>query len=166
MIDRLNDRQRSQEYWQHWRRRTDTDRETGRQRNCGLTRVVNVAHIQTERHRQEGCHFLTPSQPWWLYQGKRRKQTDRAQELCERRGGRPGLPATNSPYGLCGRKVTLNKQPVRQTQTHTNWTHKTADNAEVCVCVHVCVCVCVCVCVHVCVCVCTCMCMSLSLFSP
>ena len=29
------------------------------------------------------------------------------QELCESRGGRPGLPVTNSPYGLCGRKATL-----------------------------------------------------------
>ena len=32
----------------------------------------------------------------------------RAQVLCESRGGRPGLPIPNSPYGLCGRKVTLN----------------------------------------------------------
>ena len=31
----------------------------------------------------------------------------RAQKLCERRGGRPGLPVPNSPYGLCGRKATL-----------------------------------------------------------
>ena len=32
----------------------------------------------------------------------------RVQELCESRGGRPGLPVPNSPYGLCGRKATLN----------------------------------------------------------
>ena len=32
----------------------------------------------------------------------------RAQELCENRGGRPGLPVPNSPYGLRGRKATLN----------------------------------------------------------
>ena len=32
----------------------------------------------------------------------------RAQELCEGGGGRPGLHATNCPYGLCGRKATLN----------------------------------------------------------
>ena len=31
----------------------------------------------------------------------------RAQEPCEGRGGRPGLPVPNSPYGLCGRKATL-----------------------------------------------------------
>ena len=31
----------------------------------------------------------------------------RAQELCESRGGRPGLPVPNSPYGPCGLKATL-----------------------------------------------------------
>ena len=30
------------------------------------------------------------------------------QEMCESRGGRPGLPVRNRPYGLCGRKATLN----------------------------------------------------------
>ena len=33
---------------------------------------------------------------------------DRVQELCGSRGGCPGLPVHNSPYGLCGRKATLN----------------------------------------------------------
>ena len=32
----------------------------------------------------------------------------RAQELCDSRGGRPGLPVVNSPYGLCECKATLN----------------------------------------------------------
>ena len=32
----------------------------------------------------------------------------KGQELCDSRGGRPGLPVLNSPYGLCGRKATLN----------------------------------------------------------
>ena len=32
----------------------------------------------------------------------------RAQKLCGNRGGRPGLPVPNSPYGLCRRKATLN----------------------------------------------------------
>ena len=31
----------------------------------------------------------------------------RNRELCEGRGGRPGLSVTNSPSGLCGRKATL-----------------------------------------------------------
>ena len=34
----------------------------------------------------------------------------RVQELCESRGGRPGLPVPNSPHGLCGRKATLKKK--------------------------------------------------------
>ena len=32
----------------------------------------------------------------------------RAQELCESRGGRPGLHVPNGSYGLCGRKAPLN----------------------------------------------------------
>ena len=34
----------------------------------------------------------------------------KSQELCESRGGRPGLPVANSPYGLCGRKATLEEE--------------------------------------------------------
>ena len=33
--------------------------------------------------------------------------TDRAQELCESRGGRHGLPVPDSPSDLGGRKATL-----------------------------------------------------------
>ena len=32
----------------------------------------------------------------------------RIQGLCEIRGGRPGLPVPNSPYGLSGHRATLN----------------------------------------------------------
>ena len=32
----------------------------------------------------------------------------RVQELCEGPGGRPGPPVPDGPYGLCGRKATLN----------------------------------------------------------
>ena len=48
----------------------------------------------------------------------RLKGEDRAQELCESRGGRPGLSVLgfpswafrpNEPYGFCGRKATLNR---------------------------------------------------------
>ena len=28
--------------------------------------------------------------------------------MCESRGGRPGLPVTNCPHGLCGRRATIN----------------------------------------------------------
>ena len=34
----------------------------------------------------------------------------RTQELCESRAGRPGLPTPNSPYGLYGRKATLDEE--------------------------------------------------------
>ena len=34
----------------------------------------------------------------------------RAQELCESRGGLPGLPFLNSPYGFCGRKATFTEE--------------------------------------------------------
>ena len=37
------------------------------------------------------------------------ERADRAQELCESRGGRPGLPVPNNPYGLCGCRATLNQ---------------------------------------------------------
>ena len=36
--------------------------------------------------------------------------TELSPELCESRGGRPGLPVPNSPYGLCGREATLNER--------------------------------------------------------
>ena len=39
--------------------------------------------------------------------------TLRAQELCESRGGRPGLHVSNCPYGLCGRRATLNSNSCR-----------------------------------------------------
>ena len=32
-----------------------------------------------------------------------------AQELCEKRGGRPGLPVPNGPCGLYGRKTKLKR---------------------------------------------------------
>ena len=39
---------------------------------------------------------------------KRHSPFLRVRELCDSRGGRPGLPVPNSPYGLCGRKATFN----------------------------------------------------------
>ena len=45
--------------------------------------------------------------------------TLRAQELCESRGGRAGLPVPNKPYGLCGRHATPNLN-VRQLKACTH----------------------------------------------
>ena len=35
---------------------------------------------------------------------------NRVQELCESRGGRPGLPVPNKPYGFRGHKATFEEQ--------------------------------------------------------
>ena len=37
-------------------------------------------------------------------------KTVKAQELCESRGGRPGLSVPNNPYGLCGRKSAVEEE--------------------------------------------------------
>ena len=38
----------------------------------------------------------------------------RAEDLRGSRGGRPGLPVPNGPYGLCGRRATLNLNNVSE----------------------------------------------------
>ena len=55
---------------------------------------------------------------------------NRAQELSDGRGGRPGLPVPNSQYGLCGREaiLDLNQQDpntceITHTHTHTHTPH-------------------------------------------
>ena len=42
--------------------------------------------------------------------GRKATLKDRAQELCESRGGRPGLPASLIVLGRCGRKATLKEE--------------------------------------------------------
>ena len=37
----------------------------------------------------------------------------RTRDLCESRGGRPGLSVPNSPYGLYGRKATVEEEEGR-----------------------------------------------------
>ena len=41
---------------------------------------------------------------------------DSVQELCERRGGRPGFPVPNGPYGLCGRKANILNEQIRSSR--------------------------------------------------
>ena len=48
---------------------------------------------------------------------------DRAQELCESRGGRPGLPVPNSPFGFCGRLKATLQQLCLISVTVFNFTH-------------------------------------------
>ena len=60
------------------------------------------------------CHhivFVNVKQDWtWI-------QNLRAQER-ENGGGRPGLSVPNSPYGLCGRKATLEE---KKNIVHSEW---------------------------------------------
>ena len=41
----------------------------------------------------------------------------RAQELCESRGGLPGLPVPNSPYGLCGRRAAVKRIQISKVRS-------------------------------------------------
>ena len=43
---------------------------------------------------------------------EKKTEDGRAQELCESRGGRPGLPVLDKPHGFCGRKATLNQSSL------------------------------------------------------
>ena len=49
------------------------------------------------------------------------KRNATAQELCESRCGRRGLPVPNSPYDLCGCKATLNSKSEVFTVPHRIW---------------------------------------------
>ena len=52
-------------------------------------------------------------------EGEQCSHLSRAQELCESRGGRPGLPVPNEPYGFCGRKATLQHHTSNGEETST-----------------------------------------------
>ena len=84
---------------------------------CSMIRALDPDQGQTTWHSPRinlsrpdrgalGCG-LSAQLPW-LFKTVSGALGFRAQELCESRGGRPGLPVPNSPYGLCGRKATLN----------------------------------------------------------
>jgi len=56
---------------------------------------LSYIFMRTREQRHDATHSLLLT----LYQ---------AQELCEGRGGRPGLPVHDKPYSFCGRKATMN----------------------------------------------------------
>ena len=45
-----------------------------------------------------------------------KKKNPRVQEMCESRGGRPGLPVPNSLYALCGRKAIFEIEESQSTE--------------------------------------------------
>ena len=65
--------------------------------HAGITRRAAQYSLQreitTRRVSKQITRCFTPSQPLRLYQGDTRRGRYRAQELCESRGGRPGLPS-------------------------------------------------------------------------
>ena len=62
--------------------------------------------IETDVKPERRKRGMTPSQGLAMLLAKvspvnvSESVRDRAQELCESRGGRPGLPVPNGPYGL------------------------------------------------------------------
>ena len=68
-----------------------------------------VCTIQKKKKKKfSSVRFKIASVWWWLRASVdvKRHWTKAwaVRELCESRGGRPGLPVLNRPYGLCGRK--------------------------------------------------------------
>ena len=76
---------------------------------------LNVPEMQTDKKLRQNCrpqakHASEIPTPTTFKRVHPCHDSVRAQKLCERRGGRPGLPVPKSSYGLCGRTVTLNVQ--------------------------------------------------------
>ena len=46
----------------------------------------------------------------------RNESKSQSQELCESRGGHPGFPVPNSPYGFCGHKVTVKRIHIKESR--------------------------------------------------
>ena len=64
----------------------------------------SFTHTRTQTHTQTPLIFILSLRHKALLQ---QRCSLRAQEVCESRGGRPGLPVPNSLYGLFVRKATL-----------------------------------------------------------
>ena len=77
----------------------------------GWGRVEGVGSNMPLYHYREASHYLTS--PCVFVTAHRQSSV----ELCESRGGRPGLPVHNSPYGPCGCKATLNKRTMQTDQS-------------------------------------------------
>ena len=84
--------------------------------HCGRKATLNFKLFQSElrsRVKMEVVVLGFLSLTVLVVSVDAKKHCTRAQELCESRGGRPGLPVPNSPYGLCGHKATVNLKLFR-----------------------------------------------------
>ena len=66
-----------------------------------------VLELTVKPSELRSCVKVEVTVPYGLCGRKATLNRHRALELCESRGGRPGLPAPNCPDGLCGREATL-----------------------------------------------------------
>ena len=57
----------------------------------------------------QGFHLIN-NKTYGFQCGRKLTLKNRAQNLCESRGGCPGLPVPNKPYGFYERKATLNHE--------------------------------------------------------
>ena len=82
---------------------TSERREAGSTRSddCRVT-AQSTLHNSGGGHRREVCS----SQDRHSLSSSDQRYSQLRNCRCEGRGGRPGLPVPNSPYGLCGRKST------------------------------------------------------------
>ena len=74
-------------------------------------RLKDLPHTLTQQQRPESAAVTLTwhSSKYKVYQLHEKCILHEVpQKLCESGGGPPGLPVPNSPYGLCGRKATLN----------------------------------------------------------
>ena len=52
-----------------------------------------------------------------MKEGRKETNHSRAQELCQERGGRLGLPVTIKSYGFCGRKAPRKKKRKKDNES-------------------------------------------------
>ena len=88
---------------------------------------THCAQANTGAESRGGCPVPVPNRLYGLCERKStlNETVHGAQELCESRGGRPGLPVPSRLYGLCGRKATFlkkkkKKQELRKTDGYVH----------------------------------------------
>ena len=118
-------------------KQTKNKQKNKKQKNTTKKPIITTTRKKRVRERRKctlrhqptifGSSFLKSERRWMCLELKLRAERYfrcRAQGLFESGGGRPGLPVPNSPYGLCGRKATLNLNLflLNDADFHTNVT--------------------------------------------
>ena len=116
-----NKQTNKQKQKQKTNKQTKNKQKNKKQKNTTKKPIITTTRKKRVRERRKctlrhqptifGSSFLKSERRWMCLELKLRAERYfrcRAQGLFESGGGRPGLPVPNSPYGLCGRKATLN----------------------------------------------------------